>query len=257
MNKVIKIVFVLVVVVNLIFFAVMKLDLFGDRQEEPLPSALHEEKIVLQLTPQSAPQNAQQTAVQSVAASAPEVLAPVESVVVKPEPVTVKPEPVSAPVVAKPVKLACFEWGEFSGEELERVATALKKLQLGNKLIQRDVAHTIGYWVYIAPHKDKAVVIQKVAQLRARGVTDLFVVQEPGEWLNAIQLGVFKSRESAQNFLEGLRAKDVNTAQVGERSGKNKSKQFIINYLDEETSASLIALQKNFAGNELKRVSCH
>jgi len=256
MNKIIKIAFYLAVAVNVIFFAVMKLDLFGDRQAEPVPSPLHEEKIVLQFGPHSAPQSAPLSA----ATSAPEAVSPeeyVQSAVVKSEPVLVKPEAVSAPVAAKPVKLACFEWGEFSGEELERVVTALKKLQLGNKLIQREVVHTIGYWVYIAPHKDKAIVIQKVAQLRARGVTDLFVVQEPGEWLNAIQLGVFKSRESAQNFLEGLRAKDVNTAQVGERSSKNKSKQLIINYLDEEASASLIALQKNFAENELKRVSCH
>jgi hypothetical protein len=266
MNKIIKIVFYVALAVNLLFFTVMKLDLFGDAPPAPIQPPLNAEKIVLQIEPKSSPVAAPPIAVQSavassvVAAQSAPVAAKTEPV--KPEPVKaepVKPEPVKpeSVVVAKPSKPACYEWGEFSGDELDQVSTALRRLQLGNKLVQRDVPHMIGYWVYIAPHKDKSVVNQKVAQLRERGVTDLFVIQEPGEWLNAIQLGVFKSRESAQNFLEGLRAKDVTSAQVGERASKIKFKRFAINNVDEAMSAKLTSLQKDFSGNELKRVSCH
>jgi hypothetical protein len=266
MNKIIKIVFYVALAVNLLFFTVMKLDLFGDGQPVPIPPSLNEDKIVLQIEPKSAPVAAPPLAIQSAVASAPVAVqsAPVatKTELAKPEPVKpepVKPEPVKPEplVVAKPAKPACYEWGEFSGDELEQVSTALRRLQLGNKLVQRDVPHMIGYWVYIAPHKDKSVVNQKVAQLRERGVTDLFVIQEPGEWLNAIQLGVFKSRESAQNFLEGLRAKDVSSAQIGERASKIKYKRFVINNVDEAMSAKLTTLQKDFSGNELKHVSCH
>jgi hypothetical protein len=266
MNKIIKIVFYVGLAVNLLFFAVMKLDLFGDAPPAPIQPPLNEDKIVLQIEPKSSPVAAPPIAVQSAVASSvvaaqsapvaaktePVKPEPAKAEPVKPEPV--KPEPV---VVAKPAKPTCYEWGEFSGDELEQVSTALRRLQLGNKLVQRDVPHMIGYWVYIAPHKDKSVVNQKVAQLRERGVTDLFVIQEPGEWLNAIQLGVFKSRESAQNFLEGLRAKDVSSAQIGERASKIKYKRFVINNVDEAMSAKLTSLQKDFSGNELKRVSCH
>jgi hypothetical protein len=270
MNKIIKIVFYVALAVNVLFFAVMKLDLFGDGQPLPIQPPLNAEKIILQV--ESAPLAVTPAPVQPAAVSAPAVAsaplavvaqsAPVKAEPVKPEPAKrepVKPEPVKPEpvVVAKPAKPACYEWGEFSGDELEQVSSALKRLQLGNKLVSHDVPHTIGYWVFIAPHKDKAVVIQKVAQLRERGVTDLFVIQEPGEWLNAIQLGVFKSRESAQNFLEGLRAKDVTTAQIGERASKIKSKRFVINNVDEAMSAKLSSLQKDFSGNELKHVSCH
>ncbi len=266
MNKIIRIVFYVAIVVNVIFFAVMKLDLFGDGQPAPIQPPLNEDKIVLQIESKSSPLAAPPVVIESAVASAPVAAQsapvatkaePVKPEPVKPEPVkpeAVKPEPV---VVAKPAKPSCYEWGEFSGDELEQVSTALKRLQLGNKLVQRDVPHMIGYWVYIAPHKDKAVVNQKVAQLRERGVTDLFVIQEQGEWMNAIQLGVFKSRESAQNFLEGLRAKDVISAQVGERASKIKYKRFVINNVDEAMSAKLTSLQKDFSGNELKHVSCH
>ncbi len=262
MNKIIKIVFYVALAINLLFFAVMKLDLFGDGQPVPVPPPLNEDKIVLQIEPKSAPVAAPPLEVQSAVASAPVVVqsAPVATKAEPAKPEPVKPEPVKHEplvVVAKPVKPVCYEWGEFSGDELEQLSTALRKLQLGNKLVQYDVPHTIGYWVFIAPNKDKAVVNQKVAQLRERGVTDLFVIQEPGEWLNAIQLGVFKSRESAQNFLEGLRAKDVTSAQIGERASKIKSKRFVINNVDEGMNAKLISLQKDFSGNDLKRVSCH
>jgi hypothetical protein len=275
MNKIIKIVFYVVLAVNVLFFAVMKLDLFGDGQPVPIQPPLNAEKIVLQV--ESASLAVPPAPVQSAAVSAPAVAsappavvaqsAPVKAALVKPEPakpepvkpVLVKPEPVKPEpvVVAKPAKPACYEWGEFSGDELEQVSAALRRLQLGNKLVQHDVLHTIGYWVYIAPHKDKSVVNQRVARLKEQGVTDLFVIQEPGEWLNAIQLGVFKSHESAQNFLEGLRAKEVTTAQIGERASKIKSKRFVINNVDEVMSAKLSSLQKDFSGNELKHVSCH
>jgi len=220
-----KIFFWLLVVVNVIFLTVMKSGMLDDGPSTPAPLPLHEEKITLL--------NARQPA-----ASAPAL-------------------PASAPAAATAVDSACFEWGEFSGQDLDRVMKDLKKLQLGDKLSQREVDRAIGYWVYIAPLKDKAARNQKVAQIKALGVTDYFVVQEAGDWLNAISLGVFKTRESAQNFLDGLRAKGIRTAQIGEKSGKNRAVVLMVKGLDVQMSDKLTVLQKDFAGSELKRVSCH
>ena len=228
MKKSIKIIFWLLIAANVIFFTVMKAGIFDDAQLAQAKQTLHEEKIIL--LGASAP------AAQSAVVLAESAVAPV--------PATVEPA-------------SCFEWGEFSGAELEQVRNALKKLQPGGKLASREIDRNIGYWVYIAPLKDKADISQKLAQLKARGVTDYFVVQEPGEWLNAISLGLFKTRESAQNFLEGLRAKDVRTAQNGERASKNKATVLIINGLDTEMSERLAGLQKIFSESALKRVSCH
>lgn len=217
---------------NVIFFAVMQWGgaLFGDGQTAQVQPALHEEKIRMLDQPHSAP-------VPALPASA----------------VTAA----SAPVPAKTNNAACLEWGEFSGADLARAGNALTNLQLGDKLSQRQIEHTIGYWVYIAPLKDKFAVNQKIAQLKGRGVAEYFVVQDAGPWFNAISLGVFKTQDAAQRFIENLRAKNVHSAQIGERAGKFKTTVFVLNGLDAATSGKLTALQKDFAGSELRNTPCH
>jgi hypothetical protein len=231
-----KVLWVLIAV-NVIFFAVMKSGIFNGSPDAQVLTAINAEKITL------------------VAPSAPVVASAVQPAS---EPVAAAVlTPVSAPVVAPVATRSCFEWGEFTGAEFDRASAALKKLSLGDKLAQREVDRVIGFWVYIAPQKDKGAVTQKLAQLKARGVTDFFVVQEAGEWQNAISLGIFKTREAAESFMEGLRKKEVTSAKMGERSSKIKSVVFVFDGLDVKVSEKLSALQKEFAVSELKSVSCH
>ena len=220
-----KIFFWILVAVNVIFFAVMKSGML-DEAREPAPLPLHAEQISLL----------------NAAASVATEQMPASS-----------PLPASAPTAES----ACFEWGEFSGADIDRVAQALQKLQLGGRLSRHDVGHTIGYWVYIPPLKDKAMVAQKVAQLKERGVTDYFVVQDAGAWMNAISLGLFKTHEAAQNFLDGLRTKGIHSAKIGEKAGNKPAVMFAMNNLDKETSDKLSVLQMDFSDIELKRVTCH
>jgi hypothetical protein len=150
----------------------------------------------------------------------------------------------------------CVEWGDFSGPDLTRAAAALSALQLGDKLSQRQVERDIGYWVYISPLKNKAAVNRKVAELKALGIREYFIIQSAGRWRNAISLGVFKTREAAQSFLNHLRTKGVHSAKVGERASKLKATIFRLNRIDAATGAKLMAMQKDFAGSELKNVPC-
>jgi hypothetical protein len=149
-----------------------------------------------------------------------------------------------------------MEWSDFSGADLKRASAALAALPLGGKLSQRPIEYNIGYWIYIPPLKDKAHINQKIAQLKERGVEEYFVVQEAGEWQHAISLGVFKSEDAAQKFLESLAAKDVHSAKIGERASKLKATVFVLNGLDEQTVAKLTELQKDFPASELKKMAC-
>ena len=232
MNKSMKIFFWLLVAVNVIFFAVMQSGVFQGAQPEPAQPALHPEKINLVDASKIAVDATQPAVVVSASA-------------------------VAAPETLQAIETACYEWGEFSSAEIERASNALKALRLGDKLSQHEIEHTIGYWVYIPPLKDKAAINQKLAQLKARGVTEYFVVQEAGEWLNAISLGVFKTRDAAQSFLQGLNEKEVRTAQVGERASKTKTTVFLIRSLNAEKISKLNALQKDFPAETLKSVPCH
>jgi hypothetical protein len=226
---------------NAIFFAAMQWGglLIADEQAVQAQPPLHEEKIGLQGAPQGKP--------------APASPAPAPAAAAAPAPA---PEEVPAPLAAGPGAL-CMEWGEFSGAELARATAALSALQLGDRLGQRQVEYAIGYWVYIPPQKDKASVNRKIAQLKARGIEEYFVVSEAGPWQNAISLGVFKTQEAAQHFLDDLRrSKDVRSAQVGERASQLKATIFVLNGLDDRAAASLAEVQKGFAGSELKDVAC-
>lgn len=162
----------------------------------------------------------------------------------------------AAPAAAKPGSPVCLEWGDFSGPDLTRATAALSALQLADKLSQRQIERDIGYWVYIPPLRNKAAVNRKIAELKALGIREYFVVQISGHWLNAISLGIFKTRDAAQNFLHDLHAKSVRTAQVGERASKLKATIFMLNRVDAATEVKLTAMQKDFAGSELNNVPC-
>jgi hypothetical protein len=151
---------------------------------------------------------------------------------------------------------ACMEWGEFAGDDLARATAALAAFKLGNTLSQRGVEHTIGYWVYLPPLKDKAEVDAKIAQIKALGVNDYFVIQDEGKWHNALSLGLFKTPEAAQKFLQSVAAKGVKSAKVGARAGKLTSTIFVLKEPDTAATAKLAALQKDFPDSELKAAAC-
>lgn len=163
---------------------------------------------------------------------------------------------IATPAVEQSSAPICLEWGEFLDVELKQVEAALSALELGGKLPKRQVEHTIGYWVFIPPLKDKAAINKKIAQLKEHRVSEYFIVQEAGAWRNAISLGVFKTQEAAQKYLNTLRAKKIHSAQVGKRNSKLKLSTFMLNEVNAATQAKLIALQKDFAGSELKNVPC-
>jgi hypothetical protein len=163
---------------------------------------------------------------------------------------------ITPPPVEKPVASICLEWGEFLDVELKQVESSLEPLNLGDKLTKRQVEHMIGYWVYIPPLKDKAAINKKIAQLKERGVSEYFIVQEAGTWMNAISLGVFRTEEAAQHYLNKLRSNKIISAKVGKRNSKHKLSIIMLNDIDAGIEAKLTALQEKFSGSELKQVSC-
>jgi len=226
------------VLVNVLFFAVMQWGgvLAVDAGNPSLGHAINADKVrVLREEPV-----ASMVLVSAVMAMSSPVVAATEASIAVPQ-----------------TKLSCFEWGEFSGKDLQLAEKALGEFGLGDKLGQRVVEYSGGYWVYIAPMKTPAQVEQKIAQLRSRGVEDYFVVQEAGRWQNTISLGVFKTEEAAKNYLAKLQGQGVRTALVGERGSKLKFTVFTLNQIDGAQSSKLATLSKDFPESELKPVSCN
>ncbi|GAB4121523.1 MAG: SPOR domain-containing protein [Sideroxydans sp.] len=151
----------------------------------------------------------------------------------------------------------CLEWGEFSGQALAAAQAEIAKLNLGQRVNTRTVEHDSGYWVYIPPLADATAVRNKIEQLKKRGVEEYFVVQEEGEWHNAISLGVFRSEAAAQRQWERLRQQAVHSARMGPRTSRFKLTLFDFNRVDEATLPRLRELAARFPDSELRSTECH
>jgi len=150
----------------------------------------------------------------------------------------------------------CLEWGFFAGPDIARVEAVIEKLELSQAPVRRAIADASGYWVFMPPLKDKAEVANKVGELKALGVTELFVVQDPGQWHNAISLGIFRTEEAAEKFLVELRKLGVRTAVVARRENFLRQIALTVREPNETTVAKLTAAQRQFPGTEIRAVAC-
>jgi aspartokinase len=161
---------------------------------------------------------------------------------------------VSVPVAAKPE--ICLEWGQFSGDTVKRVAQALEKLQLGDKLLQHKAEKSGGYWVYVTPRNTLQEAQKKVVELNRLGVQESYVVREPSAMRYAISLGIFSTAEAATKHLDQLREKGVKSAVSGPRTQEIDATVFQIKDSGEPVTAQLTKLKLDFPGSELKAVEC-
>ena len=165
-----------------------------------------------------------------------------------------KPGPASGNAAAAPA--ACLEWGLFAGPDVARADAAIATLGVAPDRVQRSVVGAGGHWVYVPPLKTKAEVNRKIEELKTFGVTDLFVVQDPVPLRNAISLGIFKTEEGAQKFLEDLRGKGVRSAVAARRDNFLRQVAYFVREPSEQIVASLAELRREFPGTEIKAVSC-
>jgi hypothetical protein len=148
--------------------------------------------------------------------------------------------------------LVCLEWGSFAADEAVRAAAALARFALGDKVSQRDAGDS--YWVYIPPLKTAAEADKKIAELKTRGITDFYLVQDNDQWRNAISLGVFKTEEAANNYLGQMKQKSVRSAVAGPRGAKSST--FVIRDPGDAAAAKIAELKVDFPNAQLKATTC-
>lgn len=160
------------------------------------------------------------------------------------------------PVAPVPLADACIEWSPFPSDELARARTALADAAYGERLYAAPVSVTAGWWVYIPPQPSADAAARKVAELRQFGIAETFVVQERGEWENAISLGIFRNEDGARRFLELLRSKGVRTAVSGARQQQVRQNGLYLRQPVANDALALSALQARFPGTTVRTVRC-
>ena|SRR5690349_8239403 len=151
---------------------------------------------------------------------------------------------------------ACLEWGVFAGPTVAKAESALARLELPASQVDRAVADAGGYWVYMPPLKTKVEIDRKISELKSFGVTEFFVVQDAGQWKNAISLGIFRTEDAAQTYLAKLKERGVRSAIAARRENFLKQVAFYVRDPNAATVAKLTELQKEFSGTEMKAAPC-
>lgn len=163
---------------------------------------------------------------------------------------TVTPPP--APVnIAK----TCMEWGVFSDNNLATAQSALAKLSLHATVKEETSQDAKRFWVYKPPMKTSQEALAKAAELKALGIADIFVVQEP-KWKNAISFGVFEDEQLATKLLNELKAKGVKDAVKALRNQGKVHSSLLLTGLTEPEITSLKKLKPEFPAVNLEEVSC-
>lgn len=211
-----KTLFLLLIAANVAFFAWSRIDTMSEGESSRLGRQIAADKIKL-LTPQQ------------VAALGPAKVAQLPNI--------------------------CLEWGGFTEAEKAAALAALEPLQLGRQLTQRRVESPSAYWVYVPPLASKPAAEKKVAELRALGLKDFFIVND-GALKNAISLGVFKTEDTAGKFLESVKALGMKTAKSGARAQTIQQTVFVIRDPQPAQAEQMQALKAGFAGTDVKIGPC-
>jgi hypothetical protein len=112
---------------------------------------------------------------------------------------TTMPEATALPAAA------CLRAGGFESEAAaERIAKGLRDEGSNVRRLGEEVGVTTRYWVMLPPAKSAAAAAPLLERLQRAGVKDFYLIRN-GENVNAISLGVFSAKGSAQRRVEQLR----------------------------------------------------
>lgn len=150
-------------------------------------------------------------------------------------------------------KAACVEIGLFTAAEARRFEAQFAAVSLGGAPKRVEISEPSSHMVLIPPQNDRVGANNKVAELRALGVTDYFILQDPPnpELRWAISLGVFKSEEAARAYIAQLSQRGVRSARMVEYKVPMKKFAFQMR-TDARTHPGIEKLKSSFPGQQLR-----
>jgi hypothetical protein len=149
----------------------------------------------------------------------------------------------------------CLEWGPFNDSERTRALVELEPSGLGRLLTQKRVENATAHWVFVPRLPSRTAAEKRVAELKAAGIKDLFVV-DGGPQRLAISLGVFRTEDAAAAYVAELGKLGITDARAGPRQQVIVQTLLIIRDPEAAVVARLKALQPTFPGSEITIGAC-
>lgn len=122
-------------------------------------------------------------------------------------------EPAPAADAAPPT--VCHAWARLTPDQADRLAQRLRRI--GATPARTRTESPDSWWVRIPPQRNQEEAERRVVELNLLGVSDMFIVREPGPTQYAVSLGVFKTEDRARVLLGQLRGRGVTNAGVEPR----------------------------------------
>jgi len=216
----------------------------GDAAREPA-------RLKNQLAPERMQQLTPTQARQAAASAAPQPQAQVATPLPEPAPAPV-PVPVARDLVA------CVQAGPFSTADARRFEARVARLGLTPRQsrIEMPYQEVTSRLVYLPPNGGREGAQRRVAELRERGVTNFFIMQNDTSPLRyAISLGVFKSDGAAQKLVADLQRQGVRGVRILPRGPQVTRAGYQYRQIDAGERDRLTGIADNYNGVEVTRCS--
>ena len=214
---------------------------------QPADAAREPARLKNQLAPermqQLTPTQARQAAASAAPAPQAEVAAPL-------------PEPAPAPVTRDLV--ACVQAGPFSTADARRFEARVARLGLAPRQSRIEIPYqeVTSRLVYLPPNGGREGAQRRVAELRERGVTNFFIMQNDTSPLRyAISLGVFKSDGAAQKLVADLQRQGVRGVRILPRGPQVTRAGYQYRQIEAAERDRLTGIADNYNGVEVTRCS--
>ena len=220
---------------------------------QPADAAREPARLKNQLSPermqQLTPTQARQAAASAAPAPQAEVAAPL------PEPA---PAPAPVPVRVARDLVACVQAGPFSTADARRFEARVARLGLAPRQsrVEMPYQEVTSRLVYLPPNGGREGAQRRVAELKERGVTNFFIMQNDTSPLRyAISLGVFKSDGAAQKLVADLQRQGVRGVRILPRGPQVTRAGYQYRQIDAAERDRLTGIVDNYNGVTLTRCS--
>ena len=162
-----------------------------------------------------------------------------------------------APPATRPpaAEAFCIEWRDLTPDEFSQVRERFKTM-VGERVMSfTEVPVSTRHWVIFPPLPSAESAAAKRAELGAAGVEDAFVVKD-APWRNAISLGLYANRESAQRRVAEVEAKGVLGTRIEVLPKQGTDYYFVVKSEDPDALKSLGDLKQPYPNSRQSRVAC-
>lgn len=136
----------------------------------------------------------------------------------EPPPAAEPPPAPPLPPPPPPPQRICLAYAGLVAQSADLLERAAKDADPDARISRSADGPPVNWWVHIPPAASGAAAEERAKQLRAQGVTDLFIVREAGPNQFAISLGIFKTQTSAKQHQLNLQRQQIGGTIISPRN---------------------------------------